>query len=249
MLTTSQALARTLWIGGPAAAGKTTVSRLLARRHGLRWYSTDARMHAYKEQALREGLIEPEEGPGDFDRKPMIYQDLRTFPEHPMIIAEGAHLTPDIAVPSSQALWLMPSEAEQHIRLVRRHPEGVHDGYYYGRRLIEQMVTEHESLPVLRVDGQTVMQTLEAVESHFASALERGLTATTLADRRKSARAENELISAQATRADNPSASEKTYEFACECGSKNCSAFVDMTVADAKPLLVKPVPAILAPGH
>lgn len=32
-------LPHVLWIGGLAVAGKTTVSRLLARRHGLRWHS------------------------------------------------------------------------------------------------------------------------------------------------------------------------------------------------------------------
>lgn len=55
MRTTSQALARTLGIGGPAAAGKTAISRLLAGRHSLRWYSTDAGIAAYKEQAPKGG--------------------------------------------------------------------------------------------------------------------------------------------------------------------------------------------------
>ena len=61
-------------------------------------------------------------GPGDFDRKPMIARDLQALPEHPTIIAKGAHVTPDIARPSSRALRLMPSAEEQRTRLIRRHP-------------------------------------------------------------------------------------------------------------------------------
>src|SRR5690242_6011598 len=38
--------ANIIWIGGPAAAGKTTVSRLFAQKYGFIYYSVDARAFA-----------------------------------------------------------------------------------------------------------------------------------------------------------------------------------------------------------
>lgn len=38
---------------GPSGAGKSTVARLLARRHGLRWYSGDTRTWDHRDRTLR----------------------------------------------------------------------------------------------------------------------------------------------------------------------------------------------------
>ena len=54
-------LVHTLWIGGaPAtgcgapATGKTTVATRIARRYGLRLYSSDTRTWVHRDHALRE---------------------------------------------------------------------------------------------------------------------------------------------------------------------------------------------------
>ena len=44
-----------LRIGGGSAAGKTTVARRIARRHGLRWNNADARTWEHRDRALRDG--------------------------------------------------------------------------------------------------------------------------------------------------------------------------------------------------
>lgn len=50
-----QDLSQVLWIGGPAASGKTTVGRRLARRNGLRWYSCDTRTWVHRDRAVAAG--------------------------------------------------------------------------------------------------------------------------------------------------------------------------------------------------
>src|SRR5688572_32669838 len=45
------ALAHVYWIGGAPDAGKTTVARLLAKRHGMRLYVLDASTRAHAERA------------------------------------------------------------------------------------------------------------------------------------------------------------------------------------------------------
>jgi cytidylate kinase len=49
------ALADVLWIGGSSSAGKSTTARLLARRHGLRCFSTDTATWAHRDRAMAPG--------------------------------------------------------------------------------------------------------------------------------------------------------------------------------------------------
>lgn len=113
---------RTLWIGGAQWAGKSTVARTLAQRHGLTAYHYDyhdARGHQDRRIARRVALGEALENPSPdtvwVDRTPeaMAAETLAGFPirfewalddlrglysERP-IIAEGWGLRPELVAP------------------------------------------------------------------------------------------------------------------------------------------------------
>jgi hypothetical protein len=245
-------LPHVLWVGGPAAAGKTTVSRLLARRHGLRWYSVDAHTWQYWDRAAAAGVALPSCGPGEFDRGPMICEDLLSLP-WPLVVVEGALVSPDLASPMGNAVWLMPSQEEQRARLEKRHPEGVHQGYLWGWQLIRNQLDAAPDATTLVVDNQTVSQTLAAVEDHFAERIAAGPTARSARDRQCLLRYANEVAVTHSLTASarqptpGPSKIVRTYD--CECGVRTCDALVDLPVSEAAAVLAAPPPALLAPGH
>jgi 2-phosphoglycerate kinase len=125
------------WIGGGSGAGKSTVARRLAARHGLRVYSTDDAMAAHDRH------FTPHDAPllarfkaMDMDqrwasRSPRtmldtfhwfdgelfqpIIDDLAGLPARPGIIAEGFRLLPRLVKPllaePAHAVWLLPTPA------------------------------------------------------------------------------------------------------------------------------------------
>ena len=251
-------LPNVLWIGGPAGAGKTTVARLLARRHGLRWYSSDTKTWEHRDRALAAGIKLPDRGPGSqyYDRRPMIIDDLRSLPDSPLIVADGP-LTPSMARSrpeiTSQAVWLMPSKEVQHARLRIRHPEGVPPAYLQSW---ESTVKQFEETDItrIRVDRLTVAETLSEVERVFAPYLGKGPTARSLEERRALIRYGNQALTAQYL---SPSArplvtvvpGELARTFDCECAAASCDALVELRVSDAAAAVAGVPPEILAPGH
>lgn len=123
------------WIGGGSGAGKTTIARRLADRHGWRLYSTDDVMQDHA------GRTTPEQAPllhefmaMDMDerwvnRPPhvmletfhwfrgegfgLIIEDLLRLPRQPRVIVEGFRLLPHLVEPllaaPEQAVWLLPT--------------------------------------------------------------------------------------------------------------------------------------------
>jgi hypothetical protein len=123
------------WLGGGSGAGKSTVARALAARHGLPVYATDDVM---AEHAVR---CAPEECPSlrEFVRMtmderwvhrppevmletfhwfrgegfPLIVDDLLRLPEGPVVLAEGFRLLPHLVAPllsdPRHAVWLLPT--------------------------------------------------------------------------------------------------------------------------------------------
>jgi hypothetical protein len=123
------------WVGGGSGAGKSTIARRIAARHGFRFYSTDTVMSDHASRCA------PEDCPFltrfkamDMDerwlnRSPQlmletfhwfrgecfgpIVEDILRLPEHPPVIAEGfrllPHLVQPLAVGPGHAVWLLPT--------------------------------------------------------------------------------------------------------------------------------------------
>ena len=123
------------WIGGGTGAGKSTMARHLAARHGLLVYSTDQVMadHGNPCGALDCPYLD-EFTAMDMDerwanRSPevmletfhwfrgeafnLIVEDLLRMPERPRVVAEGFRLLPQLVRPllaqPRQAVWLLPT--------------------------------------------------------------------------------------------------------------------------------------------
>lgn len=123
------------WIGGGSGAGKSTVARRLAARHGLRRYATDDVMADHARRST------PEDSPflSEFaamnmderwvNRSPqtmldtfhwyrgegfdLIVDDLLRLPDERPVIVEGFRLLPHLVKPlltvPSHAVWLLPT--------------------------------------------------------------------------------------------------------------------------------------------
>ncbi len=242
-----------LWVGGPAAAGKTTVSRLLARKHGFLWYSVDAYAFAHEKRAAAAGLHVLGTGPGDFDRRPMIMEDIHSLSVDAAVVVEGAFVTPRMAGVAENAVWLMPSREEQLARLERRHPDGVHQGLVWGWELVRSQL-EGTSASVVVVDGQTVEQTLLAVEQRFGAILGSCPAARTTDERRSLIRISNQQLAEQATERlrlerNKENGHHAVRLFDCECAEANCSQVVELAVEEMPTLLAQAPPSIVSPEH
>jgi len=240
------------WVGGPAAAGKTTVSRLLARKYGFLWYSVDAYAFAHEKRAAAAGLHVLGTGPGDFDRKPMIMEDLRSLPVDTSVVVEGAFVTPSMAGVAGNAVWLMPSREEQLARLERRHPGGVHKDYVWGWELVRSQL-EGTGAGVVVVDGQTVEQTLMDVEQRFGAILGSCPAARTTDERQSLIRISNRQLAEQATErlrlGHNKENGPHTVRLDCECGQAHCHQVVERAVEEMPPLLAQVPPSIVSLDH
>lgn len=242
-----------LWLGGPAAAGKTTVSRLLARKYGFLWYSVDAYAFTHEKRAAAAGLHVMGTGPGDFDRRPMIMADIQSLSIATSAVVEGAQVTPEMAGVDKNALWLMPSREEQLARLERRHPDGVDEGMVWGWGLVSSQL-EGTDATVIVVDGQTVEQTLITVEQNFSAILASSPRARSIAERRNLIRLSNRKLAEWASeklrlgRAKG-NRHQAVHMLDCECAQANCSEMVELTVEDMSAALLHAPPSITSAEH
>lgn len=123
------------WIGGGSAAGKSTVARRIAQRHGLHVYATDdamadhARRSSPEDCPLLHSFMAMDMDERWLNRTPktmletfhwfkgegfdLVIDDLLSLPREPDIIVEGFRLLPHLVKPllsrSSRAVWLLPT--------------------------------------------------------------------------------------------------------------------------------------------
>lgn len=123
------------WIGGGSGAGKSTVARRIAARHGLRIYATDdamaehARRCAPEDCPLLHTFLSMDMDERWVNRPPktmletfqwfrgegfrLIIEDLLCLPREPGVIAEGFRLLPRLVEPllpaPGRAVWLLPT--------------------------------------------------------------------------------------------------------------------------------------------
>jgi 2-phosphoglycerate kinase len=123
------------WIGGGSGAGKSTIARRMAARHGLRLYATDDVMLDHASRSTPEDCPSLSEFMSmDMDerwanRSPetmletfhwfrgegfgLIVEDLLRLPREPRVIVEGFRLLPRLVKPllavPGHAVWLLPT--------------------------------------------------------------------------------------------------------------------------------------------
>lgn len=128
-------LARVYWIGGGSGAGKSTIARRVAARHGLRLYATDdampdhARRCAPADCPLLAAFAAMDVDQRWLNRSPrtmletfhwfqgegfhLILEDLLRLPPGPGVIVEGFRLLPRLVEPllaePGHAVWLLPT--------------------------------------------------------------------------------------------------------------------------------------------
>jgi 2-phosphoglycerate kinase len=132
------------WIGGGSGAGKSTVARRLAARHGLRVYSTDDVMPDHGRRIMLDGApLLSEFAAMDMDQRwvnrspetmletfpwfrgegfDLIVEDL--LPSGTPVIAEGFRLLPRLVKPllagPGHAVWLLPTPEFRRAAFDRR---------------------------------------------------------------------------------------------------------------------------------
>ncbi|MGI5347365.1 hypothetical protein ACQEU8_04135 [Streptomyces sp. CA-250714] len=264
-----------LWLGGPPGVGKSTVARLLARRHGLRWYNADAHTWEHRDRAIAAGhqaAIRYEEMPVPdrwsapmedrlamslhHARGPMIRDDLRALPTTPLTIAEGTPITPEV-VGGGPALWLLPTPEFQRDRLDERDLRpGVGEFYQHLGDVIGAEVRQFGGRVVV-VDGSCGPEhvVMEA-EGHFADVLAQGPVATSPLERRQLLRYANRAFVVQYQTFFTRSwaralgdTSDVVLPFSCECAREGCEEQVDLSVADFPAPPDDTSPPLLASGH
>jgi hypothetical protein len=141
-------LAHVCWIGGGSGAGKSTIARHLAARHGLRRYATDdvmadhARRSTAQDSPFLSAFAAMDMDERWVNRSPetmletfhwfrgegfgLIVADLLGLPSEPRVIAEGFRLLPRLVRPllavPEQAVWLLPTPAFRRAAFESRNP-------------------------------------------------------------------------------------------------------------------------------
>ncbi|MFJ7338417.1 hypothetical protein ACIQU3_28675 [Streptomyces sp. NPDC101110] len=138
------------WLGGGSGAGKSTVARRLAGRHGWRLYATDdvmadhARRATAEEAPLLHAFLAMDMDDRWVHRSPrtmletfhwfqgegfgLIVEDLARLPRDTPVVVEGFRLLPHLVQPlltePGHAVWLLPTPEFRRAAFARRATAG-----------------------------------------------------------------------------------------------------------------------------
>ncbi|GIH07550.1 hypothetical protein Rhe02_56170 [Rhizocola hellebori] len=258
----------TVWIGGGTGAGKTTVTRMLAGRRGLRvfpldafWYSHLARLPEPEPDPDEQWLGQsPQAQAAEFEaltrrRWPLVLSDLAALPSSPPIVVEGPQVLPDLVPEGDQAVFLVATAAFQRSVLQQRPlPETADPARALVQRIEKDRLYAQQIIQLAHAHGHSVITVdgtrspgsiLEEVERifkvHHGSSVSSGELS---AARRWENRVVADNIRTWLTTPHAPPQLPDTYRFACECGVRPCVAVVELPLD-----VFEGEPRILAPGH
>lgn len=270
-------LERVLWIGGPSGSGKTTTARLLARRHGFRWHSSDTKTWDHRDRAIaagdpaaiawealtvaeRSALSPDEQRRLEHDRRGLTLEDLAALPDRPSVITDGTPFTPEVVGPDPlrppvHAVWLF---AEAQIRAARNRRRGW--GGAGGPADLDRaarMAAEVEAaggVKIITSDHESAERTADAVEEICADWFRDQPGASTVEERRALIREGNAAIVGQyraglARPWATTRPDEVTRAYDCECAAPGCTALIDLPLTVFPDPFLPDSPPILAPGH
>lgn len=260
-----------LWIGGPSGVGKSTVARLFARRHGLRWYSSDTQTWEHRDRALALGdpaaqaweAMTPDERSSlppeetirlGLDRSQMILDDLEELPKTPAVIVDGTTVTPDLIGDSKSVVWLFASAQARDSRVRQRGWGAVNDETNELRAHLIKVASTTAAGESIDTSNRTVAVILDMVDEVAGSWLARQQRATSIGERRQLIRAGNVAIVrqyraglARPWATADPRSIIRAYD--CECAQLGCTSLVDQPLSDFPLPYDDESPILLASGH
>ncbi|MFN0095908.1 MAG: hypothetical protein ACKVVT_14175 [Dehalococcoidia bacterium] len=255
-------------IGGPPAAGKSTVARVLARRHGLRLYSADTMTWVHRDRAIAarveaaigwERLSPAERWAQPIERLvamalhqergPMVLDDLAALTGG-LLIAEGTTLPASAWRDAAAAVWIMPEPTRQEAVFAERGLAAGPRELYRALSLRIASEAAESAVPVIFNQAGTALdQLISAVERALAPVLARH-RAPPSEERRNLIREANRGIADQgrhylARPWSKGSPQSMARDLICECSDVECRSLVQLTLAefDAQ------AGPILAEGH
>ncbi len=271
-------LERVLWIGGPSGAGKSTAARLLARRHGFRWYSSDTKTWNHRDRAVaagdraavewealspaeRSALPFEEEQRLRLDRDAMTREDLAELPDQPAIVADGTPFTPALvggAIAGPNRIP-MPSGCSPMTRRERRDLArgwgGAGNAADLQRRTdLETAVDDANGIVITTSNHPTAQDTVAAIELACRGWIRQQPAAATIFERRALIREGNSAIVEQyraglARPWSRTQPREVIRTYDCECARPGCIGLVDLALNEVPDPFSARSSAILAPGH